>query len=467
MNKTKVIATVGPSSNDKETIKSLILNGVDCIRINSSYASYSFCNEIKSIVDELNKELKTYVSIMLELKGDKIRIGKVLNDVAFLKYEDKIRVYTSKVMGDNTKFSIEYPNLVNIVSLGSILKIDDGNVLLKVLDIENDYLLCKVIKDGIIATNKSVSLSGIKKESPYLKEADKEIIKYASDSNIDFLSLPSVRTEEDILEVNDLLINLGNDHIQIISKIENIDAVNSIDSIIKVSDGIIISRNALGCEVQIEKIPGIQKSIIKKCNEKGIISIVSSDLFVNMTSTYSPTKSEISDIASSVLDGVSAIMLGSETAISKYPIDSLKILERTIKYALEDRDNKIILNNSDNDTTSNLLYSVAVCADNLKCKAIFAPTITGFTARKISACKPNCPILAISPEIDTVKSLSLNFGVYPVLISELKSFDAIIEVSRKIALDYLKLKKGDIIIITGGYPFKKTRHTNFIKIEEL
>ena len=471
MNKTKIIATVGPATASKEMIRQLMLNGVDAFRINMSHSDDDFCRNIVRIVNELNVELNTYVAIMIDIKGPIVRIGKVQNNNAFLKKGDKIRVFMDNVLGDCTKFSVDYPNLIKDVPLNATLKIDDGLVELIVLDKGNDYLLCEVLKEGNIASYKTMNVLNIKLNRPFLDEKDKRAIMLAHELNADFLALSFISSSEDVLEVNDLLINMGNDHLQIISKIENDHAVDDIDNIIKVSDGIMIARGDLGAQIPLERIPGIQKKIISKCHSKGIISIVATELLSNMTNLERPTRAEVSDIANAVLDGTDAVMLSGETTVGRYPVEALNMMEKIIKAAERDIDYNSVLQKSiqteKRDMTGTLAYSVAGCALNLQCKAIFTPTMSGYTAKKISRFRPVCPIIAPSPNIGTVKSLALNFGVYPVLIHDLKSLDAIIEESKKIAQDILALTRKDNIIITGGYPFKKVKTTNFMKIEEI
>ena len=471
MNKTKIIATVGPATASKEMIRQLMLNGVDAFRINMIHSDDDFCRNIVRIVNELNVELNTYVAIMIDIKGPIVRIGKVQNNNAFLKKGDKIRVFMDNVLGDCTKFSVDYPNLIKDVPLNATLKIDDGLVELIVLDKGNDYLLCEVLKEGNIASYKTMNVLNIKLNRPFLDEKDKRAIMLAHELNADFLALSFISSSEDVLEVNDLLINMGNDHLQIISKIENDYAVDDIDNIIKVSDGIMIARGDLGAQIPLERIPGIQKKIISKCHSKGIISIVATELLSNMTNLERPTRAEVSDIANAVLDGTDAVMLSGETTVGRYPVEALNMMEKIIKAAERDIDYNSVLQKSiqteKRDMTGTLAYSVAGCALNLQCKAIFTPTMSGYTAKKISRFRPVCPIIAPSPNIGTVKSLVLNFGVYPVLIHDLKSLDAIIEESKKIAQDMLALTRKDNIIITGGYPFKKVKTTNFMKIEEI
>lgn len=471
MNKTKVIVTVGPATASREMLKSLIINGADVVRINMSHASFDFCREVINKVNDINKELNTYTSIMIDTKGPMVRVGKIVNGTAFLKKDDKIRIFMNPVLGDYTKFSIDYRELINEVEIGNIIKIDDGLVELQIMDKGPDYLLCKVLKEGYISDNKSLNFPGVKIKRPFLSAFDKETIKFAHEMHVDFLALSFVSFYEDVLEVNDLLIDLKDEHIQIISKIENNSAVLDIDRIIKASDGIIIARGDLGAEIAMERIPGIQKKIITKCHESGIISIVATELLSTMVNNDRPTRAEVSDIANAVLDGTDAVMLCGETTIGKYPIETLKMMERIIRTSEKDINYGNILlqaiKNEVIDTTGSIAYSVANVSEKLQCKAIFAPTMSGHTAKKMSRFRPFCPIIAISPSIETVKSLSLNFGVYPILISELKSLDEIIEKSKKIAVEFLMLQPKDKIIITGGYPFKKVKHTNFMKIEEI
>ena len=467
MNKTKIIATVGPMTASIETIRSLIINGADVIRINMSHASSSFCREIVSKVNEINEELKTFTSIMIDINGPLIRLGRFSNGKAFLKKNDKIRIFTYDVLGDCTKFSTNYPKLINDVTYNTIIKLDNGSVELEVVDKGLDYILCCVIKEGIVSDNKSLNVIGTNLRKPYLTDDDKRMIKFAHEIKADFLGLSYVSSHEDILDVSDLLIDIGDDHINIISKIENSQAIEDIDNIIKSSDGILIERGDLGVEIATEKIPGIQKKIINKCHIAGKISIVSTE----MISALEPTRAEVSDVANAILDGSDAIMMCGETTMGKYQIETIKMIEKIISSAEKDINyayfQEQAAKTENKDTTGTLAYSVAGCTTRLNCKAIFTPTISGYTARKISRFKPGCPIVAISPDINTVKSLNLNFGVFPVLIDELKTLDAIIEKSKKVAKEGLNLDSGDTIIITGGYPFKKVKHTNFIKIEEL
>ncbi len=470
MNKTKVIATVGPVTSNKEMLKKLMKNGVDVFRINTSHGNQEFCKEIIEKVEELNNELKTNVAIMLDLKGPLIRTGKFENKQAFYKETEKIRIYNTPVLGDQTKFSVDYEKLTEL-PLNQIIKADDGKVEFIVLEKGENFLLCETIKGGFLSDYKSINIPDYKIKKEFLSQEDRETIYFANEYNVDFIALSFVRSTDDVLDVSDLLINLKNDHLGIISKIENTWALDEIDKIIKVSDGIMVARGDLGVELPVEKIPGIQKNIIKKCHKAGKISIVATELLSNMTETNYPTRAEVSDIANAILDGTDAVMLSGETTIGKYPLEALQTMERIIKSAELDIDyehlQETALKTEEITTTGSIAYAAANCASNLKCKAIFTPTNSGATAKKISRFRPNCPIIAISPDEKTVKSLALNFGVCAYLINELKTIDSIIEKSKKFSTTFLNLKQGDKILITGGYPFKKIKYTNFMQIDEI
>lgn len=471
MGKTKIIATVGPSTNSKQKLKELILKGCDAIRINMRQCDYTFCDLVFQMVDELNKELNTYVSIILDTNGPDLRIGLINEDKTFLKQDTVIRIYKEDALGDETKFSVNYEDFVNDVKIGNTISINDGAVELVTEEKCESYLKCRVVKEGFISSKSDVHVVGIKLNIPFLSEKDKEDILYAHRKNADFLAVSFVSSSEDILEINDMLIELGNDHMEIIAKIEKESAVDEIDEIIKVSDGIMIARSDLGVEVPMERIPGIQKSIVSKCHMAGKISIVAAELISTMEENMRPTKAEVSDIANAVLDGADAVMLSGETTIGKYPVETLEIVERVISSAEEDIDYLGLLDKAarteKQDITGEISYSVAMLSCRLKCSAIVCPTISGYTARKMSRFRPNCPILAISNDPNTVKSLSLNFGILPVLVDEFKNLDSMLNKSIKLATEKFNLEPKDKLIITGGYPFREVKHTNFIKIEEI
>jgi pyruvate kinase len=471
MNKTKIVATVGPASQDKEILKAMILGGMDVVRINLSHADYDFCREMIKKVDVLNDELNTNVAIMLDTQGPDIRVDNFMGGSAFFRKGDKIRIYMEEVLGDSTKFSVDYPNLINDVDYNDIVKVNDGKIEMKVIDKDNDSIICEVLNDGQIFNKKGVNVPGVKLNRPFISKKDRADILFANEMKVDFLALSFVGSADDVLDVNDLLIELGNDHVNIIAKIENERAVDSLEEIIKVADGVMVARGDLGAEIPAERIPGVQKNIIYKAHDLGKFTIVATEMLSSMEQSIVPTRAEVSDVANAVLDGADAVMLSGETTIGKYPVATVEMMDKIIASAEEDINYIEFLERAmrteKQDTTGLISYSVAECAMRLKCKAIMVPTMSGYTARKMSRFRPVCPIIALTPRRDVIKSLALHFGVHGVLVKEISTFDKIQEVAREKALEFVKLSQGEKVVITGGYPMKDAKHTNFMHIEEL
>lgn len=471
MKKTKIMATIGPASKDEIILEEMILNGMNIARLNMKYSNIEFCYDIVDKIRNIDKKLKTNTSILLDLKGPDINVGKFVGGKAYLKDNDKIRVYMNPIMGDSTKFSVSYSNLINDVKTNTIIKIDNGLIEIKVLEKGEDYLLCEVIKGGFIEDDKSIIVIDTKLNIPFITEKDKETIRFASRENIDYLALSFVSSAEDILSVNDLLIEYNNDHSLLIAKIEKEKSLDELDEIIKVSDGIMISRSDLGVEIPIERIPGIQKSVINKCHLQGKVSIVATEMLSTLEQEVKPLGSEVSDIANAIVDGVDAIMLTGETTKGKYPVSTISMMNKIIETSENDINYHELLDKAmrteKQDITGGVAYSVVECATRLKCVAIVTPTMSGYTAKKISRFRPNCPIIALTPDILTARMLGLYYGIYPILIDETKSFDMMLKLSKNSVIKNINYEQGDKIIITGGYPFKEVKHTNFMKIEEL
>lgn len=470
MNKTKIISQITRSNSNEEFIKNLMINGVDLFLMDLNKVDKDFCLEIVNRINNLNSELKTNVGTILELKNNKVHLNKIVGGSAYLKENDKIRIYMDHTIGDETKLSVDYDEIINEIKYDSIIKLTNGNVELEVLDKNEGFILCLVKKGGIVYEYSEVNIPDIKINKKFLTKYNKDMIKFAAEFGMDYVILNSVTEQEDVLDINDLLINMENNHLGILTKINNKFALEEVDDIINMSEGIIISRDDLGLEVPIEKIPSIQKKIIDRCHISGKVSIVSVEADYDLAG-QSLNKAEVSDLANAVLDGTDAVIIGNKSHNKSYSIALVEEIERVIKSAEEDIDyDKFLLSaikTENQDTTGNIACSVAEIGNRLNCKAIVAPTVSGYTARKMSRFKPKCPIIAISTNPETLRSLSIYFGVCPVYIENLKSLDDIVEQAKKIAMDSVDIKSGDKIIITGGYPFKEIRHTNFVEIEEL
>lgn len=470
MNRTKIIATVGPLTYKRELLEELISSGVDVIRLNMCYSDYDFCKHIIENIKLINEKLGTNVATMLDLEGPCIRTGEFSGGQAEFKTGERIRMYMQPAICNNYQFSVNYSKLVDDLKFRSVIKLMDGKVVLEVVEKGIDYVVCEVIKGGMVDSFTKVYLPGIALNRKFLTNQDREDILFADAMDVDFIGISNVSEAEDIMEVNDLLIECQNDHIGLIAKIQNDRAVKSLDRIIDVSDGILLARSDLAVELSIEEVPSIKNEIIRKCHNKGKISIITAEFDSFLTKDIVPSRPEVSDLANSVSSGVDAILLAGETAVGIHPIEAVDEVEKIIKAAefTVDYDyhfDRIVKTRRDNiaDTVAS---SVALGAMELDCKMIVIATNTGYTARQMSKLRPSCIIIAATSDERVARSLNLHFGVLPITVDE-DNFEnmerAAIEEARKV----LELNKGDKIIITGGYPFKEVKHTNFMKIDEI
>ena len=468
MKKTKAIITVGPSSKDINVLRELIKSGADVIRINLSHADKKFCDDIIKKVRTLEKEFNKAIGIMLDTDGPSVRLDRFKEEKVVVEPDKTVKLYRYPVICNNMQFSVNYENIVDELDIGDHLLLADGIVEFEVVDLANDYALLKVINGGEIRSNQTVHVKDKSFKMPFLSEKDRKGILYGIKKNIDFLALSYVRDEQDVLEVTDMLIENRNNHMSIIAKIENSSAIEYLDEIVKVSDGVMVARGDLGIELSIEKLPYYQKLILKKAREYEKIAIVATDFLHSMEESSRPTRSEISDIYNAVMDNCDAIMLSGETTIGKYPVEVVDTLTKVILSAEEDFNYQENLEetfrNTKNDITSNIAFSVVDSSLRLHASSILTNTNSGYTALKISYFRPLCPILALSPNIDTTRLLTISYGVIPVLSSLCKSTDTIVNMCTKKAIHMFKYQGGEIVIITGGFPVN-TKNTNFMKIE--
>ena len=467
MKKTKIIVTVGPSSKDINVLREMINNGADVVRINLSHADEAFCDKVISDVRKLELELNKPIGIMLDTDGPSVRLDKFKEDKVYLDEGKQIKLYRYPVICNNTQFSFNY-DIIDELEVGNILLLSDGVVELEVVDIQNDYAMLKVNAPGEIKSNQTVHVRNKSFKLPFISKKDRDGILYGIKNNVDFIALSYVRDEQDVLEVADILIENGNNHINLLAKIENNSGLNNLEEIAKVSDGLIVARGDLGIEMSIEKLPFFQKQIIKSAIVREKLAIVATDFLLSMEDASYPTRSEVSDIYNAVMDKCDAILLSGETTIGKYPALVVETLTKTLISAEEDFDYNEYLNDTvrdtKNDITSNIAYSVVLSSIKLGASAIITNTNSGYTAFKISHYKPKCPILGLSPNIETTRLLTLNYGVIPYHSTECKSTDTIVNMCIKKASEILSLENGQIVIITGGFPISN-KNTNFMKIE--
>lgn len=471
MNKTKIVATIGPSSSDYNVLKQMALSGVSVFRLNMAYASLDFARSVILDVRRISFEINKEIGIMLDTRGPELRIGGLEKPTIHLEKDKIIRIINSTIIGNNEMISVNEKVIIDHVTVGNTIYLNNANVKLVVINKDEDTLVCRVINEGDIISESTINIPDIKFNINFLSNYDKEVIKFAVNMQVDYLALSHVREEMDVLDVNDLLISLNDNDIQIISKIENRESLEEIDKILNVSDGIIISRGDLGIEISLERIPRLQKSLTKKIKQKEKICIISTEMLSSMKNSIKPTRAEVSDIANAVLDNVDALMLGEETAIGNYPLETVKMMKSTIEDIEKDINYKEYLanitKNKKIDISKAISYASCEAACMIDACAIVCSTLSGSTAKDISNYRPSCPIVAISPNSKVVRGLSINYGILPMTIGQADTTDELVELSKRACSKAIELNNNDKIIIVGTFPLNNTKYTNFMKIEDI
>lgn len=467
MKKTKIICSIGPASDTVETMEPLVRAGMNCARINFSHATEESILNAIEVVREVRKKTRIPVAIMYDTKGPEFRTLDFEGKGISLNAGDLIKMVKDKVLGNKERFSVNHPEVISKIPVGSKMLVDDGLMGFNVVDKTDDYILLQATNSGMLKNHKSINIPGTNLGLTFMSEQDIKDIEFAAKHSCDYLSLSFVNSKEDVLQARRIIDSAGGDA-RIISKIENQTGVDNIEEILEVSDGIMIGRGDLGLEISLEELPVIQKNIIRMCRENGKFAIVATEMLASMYINPRPTRAEVSDIANAVLDGTDCVMLSGETTIGKYPTQAVKYMaticeriESTIDYSkhFEYKRNIDI-----SDTIAKLVVD-AVEYDDIK--LIVTTTMTGFTARRISNLRPNCPIMACCPSNHIAEKVNLNFGIKPVVTPIYHDTDTMIEEAKSTAVNEFNLHSGDKIIITGGFPLGISKTTNYLRIVEV
>lgn len=455
MRKTKIVCTIGPASENIQTMKELMLAGMNVARINFSHGSYEEQEERINAVKQARDELQLPVALLMDTKGPEVRIGKLENGIANLTNGKRFTLYYDDVLGNENGVSITYKNLYNEISIGHKILINDGLIELKVKEISDKDIVCEVINGGKITDRKSMNIPDLNLNLPTLTDADKSDIKYCIKADFDFIAASFIRRKADVLEIRDWLIQNGGENIKIISKIENREGINNFDEILSVSDGIMIARGDLGVEIPVYEVPILQKKFIRKCNAAGKPVIIATQMLESMVNNPRPTRAEVSDIANAIFDMTGAIMLSAESASGKYPVECVKTMSEIAEQTEESIDywgmfftrNYTICTN---DYEGNIARSICLTAKTASAKAIISYTDTGNSPRSIAGFLPSCPIYAILDNEQTFRQLGLSWNVYPKLYKEQETIEDLVATSINDLIQKSELQKGDKIIISGG-----------------
>lgn len=466
MKKTKIICSIGPSSNKYETFKKMAYAGMNVARVNFSHATIEERQIVEELVNKINEEENLTIGLLYDTKGPEFRSGEVETGGIDLIPGAIIRVIKESVIGDSTKFSVNHPEALNSLEVGSFIQLENGLMKIEVISIEEDGVTCKVISGGNLGNRKSLFVPGVKLDIPFISEVDKEDIKYACNHNGDFLALSFVSTASDVLEAKKIIEN-EKSNIKIISKIESKTGIDNLDEILEVSDGVMVARGDLGEEVPISLLPVYQKLIIRKAREHGKICIVATEMLESMKHNSRPTRAEVTDVANAVLDGTDAIMLSGETTTGEYPVETVSFMASIAKDTEEHSNNHFDYKGKIGRTES-IAASAVDLTKYVDVKAIACASISGFTAKFISNFRPKCPIMATCTKKDIARSLALNYGIYTSIVPVLHDTDEMVTLAKEKTKEYFNLEKENKIIITGGLPLiGEGRITNFLKIEEL
>lgn len=468
LRKTKIVCTLGPATDDPKVLRQLMLSGMNVARINFSHGSYDEHLKRINAVKELRRELDLPIALLLDTKGPEIRTLKFKDGQAELKEGQTFTLVPDEIEGDSNRCGITYKDLADDITVGSRLLMDDGLIAMSVTGIKDRSIICKVINGGIIKNQKSINVPGVNLSLPYVSEKDKSDILFGIENEFDFIAASFTRSCYDILEIKKILEENDGMGIQLIAKIENSQGVENIDEIIRVCDGIMVARGDMGVEIDFEELPLIQKKLIEKCYKAGKKVITATQMIESMTSNPRPTRAEASDIANAVYDGTSAVMLSGETAIGKYPVESLETMARIAERAEADINYKKRFENwhwnTDASITNAIGHSACTTAHDLKAAAIITVTKSGYTARTISSFRPVCPIIATVTNDRVRRQLNLSWGVYPIMCMEKDTTDSLFEHAVERAVESKLIQRGDLVVITGGAPVGISGTTNIVKV---
>ncbi len=474
MKKTKIICTMGPNTNDENIMRELALNGMDVARFNFSHGDHEEHLGRLEILRKVRKELDIPVAALLDTKGPEIRTG-LLKDgkKVTLKEGQTFTLTTRDVVGDENMAHINYDGLNEDVAPGNKILIDDGLIGLDVVEVNGPDIVCQVVNGGELGEKKGVNVPNVKIKLPALTDKDKEDILFGIRQGFDFIAASFVRTADCIREIKQILEEHGS-NMRVIAKIENAEGIENLDAIIEASDGIMVARGDMGVEIPPEKVPYIQKTIIRKCNEACKTVITATQMLDSMIRNPRPTRAEVTDVANAVYDGTDAVMLSGETAMGKYPVEAVKMMativedsESHLDYAAY-RERKVSDENMKNISNAVCFASVSTAHD-LGATAIIAPSISGFTTRMLSKWRPSARIIGMSPSMTTVRQMQLQWGVTPVWSRRADTTDELIESSVEELKQRGLVQLGDTTVITAGVVTYARRHesateTNIMRV---
>ncbi|MGN0173193.1 MAG: pyruvate kinase, partial [Acutalibacteraceae bacterium] len=453
MRKTKIVCTIGPASNNEETLTQMCKNGMNVARLNFSHGDHAEHKRNIELIKKVREKLNMPIAILLDTKGPEYRIKTFKNGKIMLKDGDTFSFTTEEVEGDETRVSVTYKGLAKDIKVGDRILVNNGLVIFEVTNVTDTDAVCKVVVGGELSNRKSMSFPNKVLNQVYLSEQDKSDILFGIENDVDFIACSFVSVKQDLIDVNKFIKANGGENIDIIAKIENRSGVDNIREICEECAGIMIGRGDMGVEIPFEEVPGVQKHLITTCRLLGKRVITATEMLESMIHNPRPTRAEISDVANAVYDGTSAVMLSGETAAGKYPAETVKTMSKIAVEAEKHIDYKKIFYGSDfqiKNIIDAISHSTCAMAIDIKAKGIIVCTMSGTTARFVSRFRVPVDIIGMTTSVKAWRKLALSWGVTPVMTEKYDSTDVLVYQAVNKSKAVLDLKKGDRLIVTSG-----------------
>ncbi|MBE7385306.1 MAG: pyruvate kinase [Leptolyngbya sp. SIO1E4] len=469
LRRTKIVATIGPATQDADVLRSLIEAGATTLRLNFSHGTHDDHQRSIRLIRQISFELNQPVGILQDLQGPKIRLGRFEEGSIHLNKGDQFTLTSRSVPGTQTISAVTYEPLAHEVPVGSTILLDDGRVEMRVDSVDRDKgdLYCRVVVGGVLSNNKGVNFPGVYLSIKALTEKDRKDLVFGLNQGVDWIALSFVRNPQDVLEIKELIADAGK-RIPVIVKIEKHEAIEQMDAILSLSDGVMVARGDLGVELPAEEVPILQKRLISTANRLGIPVITATQMLDSMASNPRPTRAEVSDVANAILDGTDAVMLSNETAVGKYPVEAVATMARIAlrteqeKKAAREVDDMV---GSPRSIPNAISQAVARIASQLNASAIMTLTKTGATARNVSKFRPKTPILAVTPDVEVSRQLQLAWGVRPLVVLDLPSASQTFQSAMNVAQEKGFLREGDLVVMTAGTLQGVSGSTDLIKVD--
>jgi pyruvate kinase len=466
--RTKIVCTIGPATGSTGMIEKLIKAGMNVARLNLSHGTLTEHAGYVQAIRTLSQRLDAVVAVLIDLPGPKYRTGRLKGGKAVLKKGAQLSFTTEQVEGDETRVSVNLPELPRDAKPGDTVLLDDGAIRLRVQQVDSGEVKCRVLVGGILTEKRGLVVPGMRHSGPFITDALREAVLFAIGQQPDYLALSFVTGPDNITGVRKLMSEQGAD-IPIIAKIERGEAVKNFEGILTESDGIMVARGDLGVEIPLEKVPLVQKKIIKRCNQAGKPVITATEMLESMVKSVRPTRAETTDVANAIFDGTDATMLSEETSVGEHPVQAVAVMDRIARETEKNLPYELALSEKktwlEQRTEELISYNACVTVHNLGVRTIIALTKSGSTAGRVSKFRPRATILAMTPDEVVCRRLMLYWGVRPVRVATPSSLSGLFSAASSLAKELGLAKPGDLIVITGGIPLGLAGTTNLLKVE--